>query len=161
MRGYVESDASLRRVQRDSVVLGVAAAVLALVLDRGRPDGALGVVAGFGLMAFSYRAIRGGADALARRASDKAGTGVAIEGVTATGRPVAVTASLAWTVFRYITRYAVLAAAAWVVLIPLNASPVGLFVGVSVPVAAVGVEAVRLVRRAGARPPRGGETASL
>ncbi len=132
-----ESDPSLRRVQRDSWILCAVAAAAALVLQRGQPDGALGVVAGAALMAFSYRAIRGGVTAIVRRA---AGTGQASPG-TAVSR-----GRISWTLVTFVGRYVVIAVAAWVVLVPLRAHPLGLFAGVSVPVAAIGIEALRLLR---------------
>lgn len=115
-------------------------AIAALVLDRGRPEGALGVLAGTGVMAFSYRVIRQSVDARASKAlnvearKDEA------------GRPGL--AGAAWTLTKYVTRYGVIAVAAWVALVPLRANPVWLFAGVSVPVAAIVIEAV-LIRRQG------------
>ena len=57
-----ERDASLRRVQRDSALFCVSAALAALALAGGRPQGALGVLAGGAMMAVSYAAIKGGVD---------------------------------------------------------------------------------------------------
>ncbi len=114
------------------------AAAAALVLQRGRPDGALGVVAGAALMAFSYRAISGGVTAIVRRAAgaSQASPGTAVS----RGRVI-------WTLVTFVGRYVVIAVAAWAVLVPLRAHPLGLFAGVSVPVAAIGIEALRLQRR--------------
>ena len=64
MRAAREADPSLRRIQRDSAVIVLAAAAVALVVEGGRPEGALGVLAGAGLMGFSYAAIKGGVTAL-------------------------------------------------------------------------------------------------
>ena len=64
-----EADPSLRRVQRDSAVIAVAAAALALLIQRGQPGGALGVLAGAALMGVSYTAIKGGVTALVQRAA--------------------------------------------------------------------------------------------
>ena len=64
-----DADPSLRRVQRDSAIIAAAAVVLALALQGGRPEGALGVLAGAGLMGVSYAAIKGGVTALVQRDS--------------------------------------------------------------------------------------------
>jgi hypothetical protein len=135
-----EPDASLRRVRRDAVVICLASAASALVAAGGRPDGALGVLAGGALMAVSYSAIRVGVDAALRKASPRA------EGEPAAA---AVSASRAagWAAFRFVARYGIIAVLAWVVLVPLRAHPLGVFAGVTAPVLAIGVEAVRLVRR--------------
>jgi hypothetical protein len=131
-----EHDPSLRRVQRDAALMTAAAAAAALVLQRGRVDGALGVVAGAGLMAFSYVAIKGGVTALVGRA--------AVSGSREGAVPRVAKGRLAWLAARFIGRYLVVGAAAWVVLVPLQAHPLGLFAGVTAPIAAIGVEAVRL-----------------
>jgi hypothetical protein len=132
-----ETDPSLRRIQRDSGILCAAAAAAALVLERGRPDGALGVVAGAALMAFSYHAIKGGVTAIVRKAAATGQPGSG--GAVSRGR-------LVWTLVKFIGRYVVIGVAAWTVLVPLRAHPLGLFAGVSVPVAAIGIEALRLLR---------------
>lgn len=130
-----EPDPSLRRVQRDSAAIAVVAAILALAIQRGRPEAALGVLAGAAFMAFSYTAIKGGVTALVQRAAaaGQAGPGERIS-----------KARVAWTLAKFIGRYLVIGAAAWAVLVPLRAHPLGLFAGVTVPVAAIAIEAVRL-----------------
>ena len=147
--GPGDADASLRRVERDTVLMAVAAAAAALAIQRGRLDGALGVLAGAALMGFSYAAIKGGVTAITSRAASPAGGEKAGSRVSK-GR-------LAWLAARFIGRYLVVGLAAWAVLVPLRAHPVGLFVGVSVPIAAIGLEAVRLSRgpsrRDSGRPP--------
>jgi hypothetical protein len=120
-----EPDASLRRVQRDTLVICIGTVGLALLLMRGRPEGALGVLAGGALMAVSFLAIRGGVDAALKRGSPRAG---------------------AWAAFRFIARYGVITVLAWAVLVPLRAHPLGVFAGVTAPVIAIGIEALRLVR---------------
>jgi hypothetical protein len=140
-----EPDPSLRRVQRDSGLICAAAAAVALILQRGRPAGALGVLAGTALMAISYRAIRDGVTAIVHRAaatSDKSPGGAVSRG------------RLAWTVMKFVGRYLLIGVAAWVVLVPFKAHPLGLFAGVTVPVLAIGVEAVRLAGTAARRSPR-------
>ena len=137
-----EADPSLRRVQRDAAVIAVAGAVIALLIQRGRAEGAIGVLAGAALMGVSYAAIKNGVTALVQRASavGEATTGARVSGGQG-----------AWLLFKVMGRYLVIGVAAWAVLVPLKAHPLGLFAGVSVPVLAIGIEAVRLVRRT--RPP--------
>ncbi|HSP91954.1 MAG TPA: hypothetical protein VLN08_13650 [Vicinamibacterales bacterium] len=132
-----EPDPSLRRVQRDSAIIAIAAVVLALALQEGRPDGALGVLAGAGLMGVSYAAIKGGVTALVQGTleADRGAPG----GRVSSGR-------VAWILLKFIGRYLVIGLAAWVVLVPFRAHPLGLFAGVTVPVLAIGIEAVRLAR---------------
>ena len=147
MRLADEADPTLRRVQRDSAVIAVAAAALALTIQRGRPEGALGVLAGAGLMAFSYAAIKGGVTALVERAAStsRAGSGQRVSN-----------ARVAWILAKFIGRYLLVGVVAWAVLVPLKAHPLGLFAGITVPVLAIGIEAVRLAmapsRRLGGPP---------
>lgn len=142
-----ETDPSLRRIQRDSAIIAVAAAALALVLQRGRPGGALGVLAGAALMALSYRAIGGAVTAVVKKAAEPAGTAPPAAAVSRR--------RVAWAMVTFIGRYLLVGLAAWAVLVPLRAHPLGLFAGVTVPVLAIGIEAVRLARfpagRAGRR----------
>ena len=134
----MEHDPMLRRIWRNSALIAAVVAIAALAWDGGRPEGALGVLAGAGLMAFSYRVIRQGVDARASRA-------LGTEGGTPQTRGQGL-AGAAWVLTKYVTRYGVIAVAAWVVLVPLHASPVWLVAGVSAPVAAIAIEAV-LARR--------------
>ena len=135
MRPAGETDPSLRRVQRDSVVVALAAAAVALVIEDGRPAGALGVVAGAALMGFSYAAIKGGVTALLQRAAPAGRAEPADRHAKA---------SVAWLLARFIGRYLVVGIVAWAVLVPLRVHPLGLFAGVTAPVVAIGIEAVRL-----------------
>jgi hypothetical protein len=121
-----ETDASLRRVQRDGVLICAATACLSLLVAHGRPAGALGVLAGGALMAVSFLAIRGGVDAALKRRRPGPG---------------------GWAAFRFIARLGVIAVLSWAVLVPLRTDPLGVFAGVTAPVLAIGIEAVRLTRR--------------
>lgn len=132
-----ESDPSLRRVQRNSVVIAMAAAALALAVQRGRPEGALGVLAGAAIMGFSYTAIKSGVTALTRRAAAAS---------QATPNESLSKARRAWILARFIGRYLLVGFAAWAVLVPLRAHPLGVFAGVTVPVVAISIEAIRLAR---------------
>jgi hypothetical protein len=132
-----EPDLSLRRVERDAAIACATMAVIALALQRGAVSGALGVAGGGALMAFSFRAIRGGVDAMVGRVAPAQGDGQA--------RPQA--GRIGWAVLRFVLRYVVIGVAAWVLLAKLRAHPVGLIAGVTAPVVALTVEAVRLQRR--------------
>jgi hypothetical protein len=137
-----ETDLSLRRVQRDSAIIAVAAAAAALLFQGGRSEGALGVLAGAGIMGFSYTAIKGGVTALLERAAaSRAGP----------GEP-APRARVAWLLARFIGRYLAAGLVGWLVLVPFRAHPLGLFAGVTVPVVAIGFEAVRRARAPSRRP---------
>lgn len=131
-----EQDASLRRVERDAAIVCAVMAVIALAVQHGRTSGALGVVGGGALMAYSFRAIRGGVDGLVQRIAPHAGAG------TAPQAPV----SLVWAVARVVVRYAVIGFVAWLLLVKLHAHPLGVFAGVTAPVLALAIEAVRLQR---------------
>lgn len=135
---FGDADASLRRVERDAAVLTAVAAAAAVAIQGGRLDGALGVVAGAGLMGVSYGAIKAGVTAVVARAASAAGRESAGSRVSKS--------RLAWLAARFVGRYLVIGLAAWAVLVPLRAHPVGLFAGVTVPIAAIGLEAVRLAR---------------
>lgn len=138
-REPAEADPSLRRIQRDSAVIAIVSAALALAAQRGRPGGAIGVLAGAAIMAFSYGAIRGGVNAVVRKASAPGNT--APDAAASRRRTARAFAG-------FIGRYLVIGVASWAVLVPLRVDPLGLFAGVSVPVLAIGVEAIRLVRAA-------------
>ena len=171
-----ESDASLNRIERDASIICMVAAVLALPLGGWRAEAPLGVIGGAALMAVAYRAIRGGVDALARRAGPKSqeamgprsgrdalspvqGPGTVASDRAPAPQPGKVPAqtppesvegshaTLVWPLTKFILHYGVIAAAAYILLVPLRAHPVGMFVGVSAPVVAIGIEAIRLQRR--------------
>ncbi|MCK7461295.1 MAG: hypothetical protein MZU84_04105 [Sphingobacterium sp.] len=114
------------------------------LIQRGRPEGALGVLAGAALMGVSYAAIKGGVTALAAAGSRRPAR--LIRQSACLERPGGLAPAA-----RFIGRYLVIGVAAWAVLVPLRAHPLGLFAGVTVPVLAIGIEAVRLAQAAVAR----------
>lgn len=155
-----EVDPSLQRIERDAAILCVGAALVALPVRGWQPDGALGVLGGGALMAISYRAIRGGVDALVRRSpgrtaleqSETPGDAGAPDGAAPPvpddpWRAAQARRGAAWAMAKFILRYALLAAGAYAILIPLHGHPVGVAVGISAPVVAIAAEAARLVRR--------------
>jgi hypothetical protein len=137
--GAGERDLSLRRVERDAAIACVAMAAIALALQRGGTSGALGVIGGGALMAFSFRTIRRGVDAMVQR--------VAPRPDQEAGAPVPGRGRVGLIVLTFALRYVVIGVLAWALLVPLHAHPVGLIAGVTAPVVALTFEAVRLQRR--------------
>jgi len=132
-----ERDVSLRRIERDSAMACLVMAAAAVVVQWGGLSGALGVVGGGALMAFSYRAIRAGVDSMVVRMTPADGA----------ARPSGGRVSAAWPILRFVLRFGVTGLAGWLLLVPLRAHPVGVVVGVSTPVVAMAIEAIRLLRR--------------
>jgi hypothetical protein len=125
-----ETDPMLRRFERNQLAAGLCMAVAALLW--GRWDVALGIVCGSALMMFSYRAIKGGVDLILPASA---------------GASAAPTARRRWALAaRFVGRYALLALAAYVMLVRLHMHPVGLLLGASCPMAAAIVELVRMAR---------------
>ena len=132
-----ERDESLCRIERDSAIACLVMAVAALILQRGSLNGAVGVAGGGALMAFSYRALRAGVDAMVSRAASADGAAL----------PSGGRVSVMWPILRFVLRYGMMGLAAWLLLVPLHAHPVGVVAGVSAPVVAMTIEAIRLLRR--------------
>ena len=130
-----DGDPVLARIERGALwACGVMAAVAAAV-SRGW-NAPLAVIGGGLLVAVSYRGIKGGVDALTA--------------ATAAGSDRSVRPAVAWGLVKFLTRYAILAAAAYVMMARLRLHPGWLFAGASALVAAIGAEAFR-----GARGTRG------
>ncbi len=126
-----ETDPLLRRVERNAVLACAVMAALACALAREPLVAALGVAAGGGLAAISYRGIKGGIDALAGAAAAGAGGGTRV----ATG------------LVKFFTRYGILAVAAYVIMARFRLPPVAVIAGASSLVVAVMLEAFRPPRR--------------
>ena len=139
-----ESDRMLRQFERDGVVACLAMAAIALAVERGRPDGAAGVLAGGALAAISYLAIKGGVDvvlAVASKAAGRAGEGGATEGGNASQTGPALTAGRrAWLALKIVGRYALLALGAYVMLACFRVHAVGLLAGATSPFVAAAVQ---------------------
>jgi hypothetical protein len=112
---------------RDSAIVCGALAVGALAVWPRSWAAAGGVLAGGGLIGVSAWAIQG-----------------AVEGVLGAerGRPPG-----RWVLVKFFTRHAILAAAAYGIMVRLHFDPVGMLVGVSSPVLAAGVEVIRRLQR--------------
>ena len=107
------SDSFVRRFERDAVVIGLVLAGGALIWPGGGLRLAGAVAGGWGLAAIGYWGARG-----------------AVYGAVLGRKPGV------WTLVKFFTRYAILAALAYVMLARLRVSPVGLTVGASWPVVA-------------------------
>jgi hypothetical protein len=122
-------DAQLRRIERHALVFVAILVVLAAV--SGGRRAVLGAVAGGLIAAVSYRAIAGGVSAIVA-APVRDGT---------TGAP-----STTWGLVKFITRFAILGAIAYVMMVRLRAQPVWMLLGASSLVAAAALDAVRAPR---------------
>jgi len=158
-----EADRDLRRFERDAIVACGSMAVVALAVSRG-VEAPLGVLAGGLLMAVSYRAVKGGVDALVGRsheARDPSGTpGSPQGGEMAPGaeagragesgtHPQAGALSFRRRVIgavKFFARYALLAVGAYVMLSCFRLHPIGLLAGAVSPFAAALAQVVRMSR---------------
>jgi len=127
----VEADPLLRRVGRTAMLICAVMAVVALAVARPHLMSALAVVGGGLIAGGSYLAIQSGVSALVDRLARAA---------TPPLRP-----ALRWTVFKLTGRYALLGFMAYVMIARLRLPPLGLLAGASSIVAAVAVEAARLL----------------
>jgi hypothetical protein len=130
-----ETDAALRRLERRSLVACLVLAALALVVRRGRPDVAAGIVGGGALAGMSYWGIKMAVDRL---------TAAIRPGADGIGRGRRQSVALGLTFFVF--RYALLGFVAYVMIARLRLHPVGLVVGATSVVAAAAVEAIRITR---------------
>jgi hypothetical protein len=121
-----EADPFLRRIEHTSVVACGVMAAAAWAVGGGRVEMPIAVVGGGLLAAISYRGIKGGIDAV---------TGAAAGGGRAAGMAVGLV--------KFFTRYAILAAAAYVIMARLALPPVAVVAGASSLVVAVAIEAFR------------------
>jgi hypothetical protein len=133
----VTSDPLLRRVERTAAIAGAVMAIAALAIARGRPEPALGVIGGWLLIEVGYRSIVSGIDAM-------------IAGLTGAAAPVQPgerRRHLIAAVVKMAGRYALLAVLAYVMIARLRLHPLGLMAGASSAVAAVAIEAVRVMAK--------------
>lgn len=126
-----EPDPLLRRIERDAMLACAAMAIGAALLSRAPFTAAAGVVAGGALAWVSYRGVKGGIDAVVGRAETGENAGQ----------------NMRSGLVKFFTRYAILAAAAYVIMARLRLPPVAVIAGASSLVAAVAVEAARSLRR--------------
>jgi hypothetical protein len=128
----VEADPLLRRIGRTAVYACALMAALALALSPSHMMSALAVLGGGVLAGTSYVAIESAVTAL-------------VERFASSSEPPLRRPALHWTLLKVTGRYALLGFAAYVMIARLRLSPLGLLAGASSVVAAVAVEAVRLL----------------
>lgn len=145
-------DPSLRRIERTALWFCAAAAAVSLVARGGRPDVALGVLAGGGIAAVSYWAIKSGVDGLVQAVERRSRAAASPGGEAGQTRDRAV--ARAGILVRLAGRYALLGLIAYVMIARFRLHPIGLVVGVSSLFVAAAVEAVRV---AAAAPGTGGQ----
>jgi hypothetical protein len=112
---------------RDTAIATATMALGAFLWSPGRPQLALGVLAGGALVGLSLWAISGAVRGLTARAE------------TGEIRPV----SRAFPLVKFFTRHAILAVTAYVMMVRWHLDPVGMFVGVTSVVVAAAVAAAR------------------
>ena len=120
----------IARIARDSAI---ACAVMAALFAIWKRDlaGPLGVLGGGLLIGISFWAIRGTVDAV-----------IALLESEETGRK-----SAGFTLVKFFTRHAIVALAAYGMMVRLRLDPVGMLVGVSSVVLAAGIDALRRLQR--------------
>ena len=129
----ITQDALLRRVERTAIACCGVMAIAALAMARGSTGPALAVLAGGCLIGLSYWSIKSGISNLIGA--------VAPGDVPRTGVPRGRIA------LQLAGRYALLGFAAYVMIVRLRLHPLGLLAGASSIVAAVTVEAVRVLMK--------------
>jgi ATP synthase I chain len=118
----------IARIARDTAVSCLVLAVL-FGLWKQTISSALAVAGGGVLIAISFWAIRSGVDGVVRRNSDETGQ-----------------KSTGFSLVKFFTRHAIVALAAYGMMVRLHLDPMGLMAGVSSLGVAVAVEALRDLR---------------
>ena len=142
----------IARVARDTAITCVATAI-AFLLWKQNPAAPLGVLGGGVLIGVSFWAIRGTVDALIllrpglpRRSGDAAKAGRSRRSGEAAEADETGRISTAFVLVKFFTRHAIVALAAYGMMVRLHLDPIGLLAGVSSLGVAVGVEALRDLR---------------
>jgi len=142
VRFAAEPDRAVRLFERDAAVACLAMAVVALAIGRGRPEGAAGVLAGGALTGLSYWALKGAVGAVVGLAG-RVGNAAAAEGGPEPTLPAGARVRLA---VKFLSRYALLAIGAYVMLTCFRVDPVGLMAGATTPFVAALLQVVRWAR---------------
>jgi hypothetical protein len=128
----VEADPVLQRVGRTAIAVCIAMAAVALIVSPSHLMSAAAVIGGGLIAGASYVAIQSGVTGLVDR-------------MAGGSSPPPRSQTLRATVLKLTGRYALLGFAAYVMIARLRLPPLGLLAGASSIVAAVTVEAVRLL----------------
>jgi hypothetical protein len=142
VRFAAEPDRAVRLFERDAAIACLAMAVVALAVGRGRPDGAAGVLAGGALAGLSYWALKGAVGTIVSLAW-RVGNPTVADGEPGAALPAGKRVLLA---VKFLSRYALLAIGAYVMLTCFRVHPVGLLAGATTPFAAALVQVVRAAR---------------
>ncbi len=130
-----ETDPMLRRFERNQVLVCVVLAAVATA--AGRLDIAAGVVGGTLLMAIGYAGIK----AIVNVLTESAIRGKQPEYGRSRDR------RRLWALVKFVSSYALLALAAYVMLVRLHLHPLGVVAGASAPVISAAIEGVAAARR--------------
>ncbi len=143
----------LRRLERDTLIVGGVMTAAAVALWPHQPGRAAGVVGGVALIALSYKAIAAGVSGLQAGATDHA---LPIENMTDSASADAAGEVSAKAVparppaprgfVKFFTRHAILAVGAYVMIARFGFDPMAMLAGVTAPAVAATVEVVRTVR---------------
>lgn len=133
-------DRQLRRIERDTLIVGGGLALGALLLWPSSPARAAGVAGGVALMALSYQGIRSGVDAVWPRP----GAGTAAPGEATTADSPDLRARFGFV--KFFTRNAILALSAYVMMARFEFDPMAMLAGVSTPAIAATIEFARTMR---------------
>lgn len=140
----MESDPTLRAVERNALVIASAMTVAALFV-RPRPQFAVAVAAGALLVGVSYWSLKRGVSALAIMFVGGAGATGQPGSPEATDEAAKPRVNAGRELGKLVLRYALLALLAYVMIARLRLHPWGLLAGASSVVAGVSLEAVRLL----------------
>lgn len=127
-------DRQLRRIERDTLILGGLLTLGGLALWPSRPGRAAGIAGGLLLIALSYQGIKAGVNAAWATPSS---AGAAPDGVHVRPRLGFV---------KFFTRHAILAASAYVMMARFEFDPMAMLAGVTTPAVAASIESVRIMR---------------
>jgi len=143
----------LRRLERDTLIVGGVMTASAVALWPHRPERAAGVVGGVALIALSYKAIVAGVSGLWTERPDhalpvenrpdiaNAEAGAEVSAEVLPARPPAPRGFV-----KFFTRHAILAVGAYVMIARFEFDPMAMLAGVTAPAIAATVEVVRTVR---------------
>lgn len=146
------ADRWLRRLERDTLIVGGVMTAAAVALWPDRPGRAAGVVGGVVLIGLSYRAIVAGVAGLwagvpppqnDENGPESAGP-VPEDGAVEAPRSAGPAPSRGFV--KFFTRHAILAVGAYVMIARFEFDPMAMLAGVAAPAVAATVEVVRTVR---------------
>ena len=132
-------DRQLRRLERDTLLVGGGLALAAMLLWPSHPARAAGVAGGVALVALSYRGIRSGIDAAWPRSEP----GVSPD---RSATPVSGDLRSRFGFVKFFTRHAILALSAYVMMARFEFDPMAMLAGVSTPAIAATIEFARTMR---------------